>query len=713
MTGLSGARWGRLPADQFRRALTLLVLVALPTALVVGIVAAAQSLAAYRANFEARLQEAARTTALAVDSRLASYRAAATVLSLAPELQPGGDPTALYPQARAVGEALGGWVVISTGDPTRPQIVNTAVPPGGRLPERPPPEVLNAPDRRALVVSGQPVVTDMFIAPLTGGRAIAVAVPVLHAGSLRFVINFVFEPASLSRLLVEQGLPPGALAAVTDGRLQVVARSADPEHYIGRIAPARMPASEFSDHGMVASVALDGRTSLFALQKLRFAGSWRVAVWMPLDSVAAAATRPVQRLLIAGAGIAALLLMAIGLVWLGRRDERAAYAQLDRVLADLPAVIWVSRVWPDGRLVRQYLSRSAAAVTSWPWRTLRQPGAFVALTDPAMMQERTTLFLDALRNGRSTGTYRMRHADGSWRWMRGSVMCMERAADGSGLLVGCSTDITEEHTVRERLQQAEKLAVLGEIATGIAHEMNQPLAAIAMAAENGARALAHAPPGISAATAKFRRIGEQAHRIATIVDHINLFGRTRTSEAKPLDIAPVLREALQRLAPRLEADGIAVEVELPATLPPVMGISVVLEQALLNILGNACDAYRERPERAVRPIRITASGDGDTLRLSIADQAGGIPEDVLGRVFDPFFTTKDVGKGTGLGLSISLATVTEMGGSITVHNDGGGARFDIVLPVALRPDVATESVHPVSRGQHAGAPAGESHLEFP
>lgn len=190
------------------------------------------------------------------------------MLSLAPALQPGGDPTALYPQARAGGEALGGWVVITTADPTRPQIVNTAVPPGDRLPKRAPPEVLNAANRRDVL---------------------------LGAGL---------------------GLPPDVLATVRDGSWRVVARSVDPDPYIGTIETDWMAAKAAGDRGVFEGTGLDN-------QPKRFAGSWRVVVGMPLDSVAAVVTRPVEVVLIVGAGFVALLLMAIGLVWLGRRDDES------------------------------------------------------------------------------------------------------------------------------------------------------------------------------------------------------------------------------------------------------------------------------------------------------------------------------------------------------------------------------------------------------
>jgi hypothetical protein len=297
-------------------------------------------------------------------------------------------------------------VVISGAGPDWPQIINTRMPAEAKLPGRVSPDVLAAiaaPFR--LRVAGQPVVTDMSIGPLTDRPMIMVAVPVLHDGIERLMVVFAFEPDSLSQLLAGQGLPPGVVAAINEGRRQVVARSAEPEHFVGRTAAAWMIPAEANDHGLVEGIGLDGRPSLFAFQKLRFAGSWRVVVGMPLDRAAAAATGPLELLLMVVAGIVAVLTAALGLVWLGRRDDRTAYAALDRPLADVPAIITVNRVQPDGRVTRQFLSRSAVAITGWPWDVLRVRGAFAALFDPATAALRSAYLLEV--PGRRPGCRRI------------------------------------------------------------------------------------------------------------------------------------------------------------------------------------------------------------------------------------------------------------------------------------------------------------------
>ena len=224
--------------------------------------------------------------------------------------------------------------------------------------------------------------------------------------------------------------------------------------------------------------------------------------------------------------------------------------------------------------------------------------------------------------------------------------------------------------------------MLGEVATGITHEMNQPLAGLAMAAENGARALAQDPPQIGRALVKFARIETQARRLSGVIDRIRIFGRADEGSGGPWDIREPVNAAVALIQPRLEANGIELELDLPPgpIRPQIIGTS--LEKVLVQILINACDAYRDRPDQTKRLIRIRARNERDNVILSVADIAGGVSESLLSRIFDPFFTTKEVGQGTGLGLSVSLAMITEAGGNISARNEDGGTCFEITLPAA-------------------------------
>jgi signal transduction histidine kinase len=241
---------------------------------------------------------------------------------------------------------------------------------------------------------------------------------------------------------------------------------------------------------------------------------------------------------------------------------------------------------------------------------------------------------------------------------------------------------------RERaaqLAQASKLAQLGEVATGMAHELNQPLTAIILAAENAQRLLARSPPGLEGAGARLNRILQMAQRAGTVIDHMRIFGRMGDGTSGPISIATAVRGAVELLAFKLDRHRIQMEVTLPEDLPPVIGQAVPLEQVMMNLIANACDAYGNSPDTAEEPPRligVVATASATQVSVTVQDRAGGIPPDVLPRIFDPFFTTKPVGQGTGLGLSISWGIINDMGGTLSAVSAEGGTTFTITLPAA-------------------------------
>jgi C4-dicarboxylate-specific signal transduction histidine kinase len=131
--------------------------------------------------------------------------------------------------------------------------------------------------------------------------------------------------------------------------------------------------------------------------------------------------------------------------------------------------------------------------------------------------------------------------------------------------------------------------------------------------------------------------------------------------------------------------GIRFTTDIPEKLPSVIGAAVPLEQVLMNLISNACDAYASQAEQAPpesRDIGVTIREERGWIVIEVQDRAGGIPEEALPRIFEPFFTTKPVGKGTGLGLSISYGIIKDMGGSISAENHAGGCLMRILLPAA-------------------------------
>lgn len=244
-------------------------------------------------------------------------------------------------------------------------------------------------------------------------------------------------------------------------------------------------------------------------------------------------------------------------------------------------------------------------------------------------------------------------------------------------------DVTKQQTLQAKLIQSSKMATLGEMATGVAHELNQPLNVIRMASENISRKLRKGEVDVDYVLGKLDRINAQTERASAIIDHMRIFGRPAETETSALHIPDVVENALSLIGEQLRLSNISITTDIDESCGPVMGHEVQVEQVFLNLLTNARDALQEnRPDdnREIR-IAVTAVTDKDVVRVTVSDSAGGIDPNILNRIFDPFYTTKEVGKGTGLGLSISYGIVIDMGGTIVAGNDEQGACFTIEWPV--------------------------------
>ena len=251
---------------------------------------------------------------------------------------------------------------------------------------------------------------------------------------------------------------------------------------------------------------------------------------------------------------------------------------------------------------------------------------------------------------------------------------------------GTVQDITERRRMEAELNQAAKMATLGEMATGVAHELNQPLNVIRMAADSTIERIEESDFDAGYLRGKLERISAQTERAAAIIDHMRIFGHKADEKPELIDLRGVARDALGLIGEQLRLCAIEVETDLPKVCRLVLGHAVQLEQVVLNLLGNARDAIEVNRQGPGQPRKITVkvedTGPVDNVRLIVEDSGGGIPDKIIKRVFEPFFTTKQTGHGTGLGMSISYGIVSDMGGAIEAANTGDGARITITLPVA-------------------------------
>ena len=280
-----------------------------------------------------------------------------------------------------------------------------------------------------------------------------------------------------------------------------------------------------------------------------------------------------------------------------------------------------------------------------------------------------------------------RHVTGDGRPFFVSIHTSLSEYGGRKVFLITAADITKRLEAEQQLIQAGKMATLGEMATGVAHEINQPLCVIQTSVDLVRRHLGRneAPP-VPLLTRLTDLIGNQVDRAARIIGHMREFGRISDHEAGLVDVGAVARRSVEFFAEQLALRGIETEFSLPDQLPAVRIDPNRFEQVMINLLVNARDAIEERARRepeCLRRISIKATANHDAVKLRLSDTGAGFPKELSAKIFEPFFTTKEIGKGTGLGLSISYGIIKDAGGDIVAsRNADGGATFYIRLPVA-------------------------------
>ncbi len=258
-------------------------------------------------------------------------------------------------------------------------------------------------------------------------------------------------------------------------------------------------------------------------------------------------------------------------------------------------------------------------------------------------------------------------------------------------------DITERKQVQEQLVQTAKLATLGEMAAGMAHELSQPINIIRMAAEGALLMIERGKASQEYQVKQFSLMAGQAGRMAEIIDHIRIFSRKDAGEVTMFDARNSARLATELMASQMKSAEIDMIVRLPNRPCPVLGRPVQLEQVIINLLANAHDAILAQRKITGRQPRgqVTMEASllgGSSVRIAVTDNGTGINPTHLDRIFEPFFTTKEVGSGTGLGLSVSFGIISAMGGRLEAQNlRPTGAEFLITLRLAEEIDTVAEA----------------------
>lgn len=241
---------------------------------------------------------------------------------------------------------------------------------------------------------------------------------------------------------------------------------------------------------------------------------------------------------------------------------------------------------------------------------------------------------------------------------------------------------------QDQLVQAGKLATLGELTTGVAHELNNPLNNIGLFVGNVIDRVELGEIDRGRIVRELQNAMEQVGKATEIISHLRRFGRVAPVSVELVDVNQVIERSLSLVNEQLRLREIDVQVDLCSDGAFVSGNPIQLEQVFINLLTNARDALADSPRKV---IHVTIARENSSIRVVVHDSGVGIPEGLGQRIFDPFFTTKEVGAGTGLGLSITYGIIKEHGGDISVTSVPGlGATFVIELPAV--PAMQTEQL---------------------
>jgi C4-dicarboxylate-specific signal transduction histidine kinase len=282
--------------------------------------------------------------------------------------------------------------------------------------------------------------------------------------------------------------------------------------------------------------------------------------------------------------------------------------------------------------------------------------------------------------------YRLMMPDGSVKYVR-AVARATRDASGSIEFVGAVTDVTATKRAEEKLHKAQaelahvtRVTALGELTASIAHEVNQPLAAVVANAEACLRWLDRETPDLAAARRSAEWVIEDGNRASEVVHRVRALANKSDIAKVPLDLNDAVRDVMLLVQRELASQGVSLRTELAPQLPMILGDRVQLQQVIINLVMNGIEAMQPVKDRPHELVIRSVQDETQRAVLSVTDNGVGIPADDANRLFNAFFTTKS--SGLGMGLSICRSIVEAHGGRLSVFgNEGPGATFQLVLPL--------------------------------
>ena len=384
-----------------------------------------------------------------------------------------------------------------------------------------------------------------------------------------------------------------------------------------------------------------------------------------------------------------------------------AQERLERVVSSSPAVIYSCRT--EGGFPLAFVSENVSKLTGFTSEEiLATPRFWIERLHPDDVAGFVETTSSLIQLGRTVCEYRICQKGGDICWVH-DEMHLIRGENRRAEVMGSWLDITERKKEEEGRREAERelesqralsmrsdrLRSLGEMAAGIAHELNQPLVGVRGKAEHIVLGLERGwdvKPEVLKERA--RSIVEQADRMEHIIEHVRMFAREAgRPKMTPIQVNDVVVSALEMLSAQFRSRGVAIISDLGTDLPSITANSYSLEEVLINLLLNARDAVEDASKQEGSVHLRTCLSDGQArrhVRIEVSDNGTGVQGDYLEKVFEPFYTTKDPNKGTGLGLSVSKSIVEQFDGRIWMESTPGEkTKVTIALPVVAENDETT------------------------
>jgi histidine kinase len=343
----------------------------------------------------------------------------------------------------------------------------------------------------------------------------------------------------------------------------------------------------------------------------------------------------------------------------------------------------------------QILDANERALKDYGYRKDELLGkSFLDLADPAERER-----LRKLPWKEKGALYKLKHYTREGRDMWVNIRFSGLSHMGQDTVIASTSDVTERVKTEEQLIQAGKMATLGEMSAGVAHELNQPLSVIKTSASFLKKKIDRSEQVSDEILRTLaEEMGNQVDRASLIINHLRQFGRKTDIRKVDVQLNECILGTFTVLGRQLEVHGIKVEFALDKSLPPVKGDRNRLEQVFLNLIMNARDALDAKEQQACggqveKTLRIRSYREGSDVVAAVSDTGEGMSQAVKEKIFEPFFTTKPVGKGTGLGLSISFGIVRDYDGTIEVETkEGHGTTFRLRFPAVEAESVPIREV---------------------